>query len=458
MREDLSNVKIAYIGGGSRGWAWNFMADLALEPDFSGSIYLYDLDKEAAENNAVIGNKITADERAVGKWNYVVADTLQDALTDAEFVIISILPGTFDEMESDVHAPEKYGIYQSVGDTVGPGGILRALRTVPMYVTIAEAIKAYAPDAWVINYTNPMTVCVRTLYEVFPEIKAFGCCHEVFGTQELLADMLEDMYGVESVKREEIKINVMGINHFTWISKAAYREKDLFSLYEQFVDKYYETGYERNEGDRKKQAFSCAHRVKFDLFKKYGLIAAAGDRHLAEFMPPWYLKDPETAEAWRFQLTSVEFRKKQLEERLEQSRRLRNGEENVEIKPSGEEGVRLIKAILGLENIVSNVNLPNYGQIANLPKGVVVETNALFSRDSVAPIVAGSLPGDILSLVSRHVNNQENIVKAAISRDYDLAFHAFMNDPLVKTDLEKGEELFKTMLHNTEKYLPGWNL
>lgn len=170
----VKDLRIAYIGGGSRGWAWTFMRDLALEPALGGTIVLYDIDKEAAKANEIIGNGISEREEAVGKWKYIVADTLKEALTGSDFVVISILPGTFDEMESDVHEPEKYGIYQSVGDTAGPGGMVRALRTIPMFVTIAEAIRDYAPQAWVINYTNPMSLCVKTLYHVFPQIKAFG--------------------------------------------------------------------------------------------------------------------------------------------------------------------------------------------------------------------------------------------------------------------------------------------
>ena len=139
----------------------------------------------------------------------------------ADFVVISILPGTFDEMESDVHTPEKYNIYQSVGDTAGPGGILRALRTIPMFEEIAENIKKYCPDAWVINYTNPMTMCVKTLYKVFPEIKAFGCCHEVFGTQKTACKMhLKILKVIKDVKREDIKVNVVGVNHFNLAYKG----------------------------------------------------------------------------------------------------------------------------------------------------------------------------------------------------------------------------------------------
>lgn len=455
----VRDLQIAYIGGGSRGWAWGLMSDLALEEQMHGTIRLYDIDLEAAQHNEIIGNAVSAREEAIGKWNYVTVPSLKEALTGADFVIISILPGTFDEMDSDVHEPEKYGIYQSVGDTVGPGGLVRALRTIPMYVEFAEAIKEYCPNAWVINYTNPMTLCVRTLYEVYPEIKAFGCCHEVFGTQKLLGMMLEDLCDIKDVQRDEVDINVLGINHFTWLDKASYKGMDLMPLYKEFVDKYYETGFTgKSDSNWMNNSFESAQRVKFDLFKQYGLIAAAGDRHLAEFMPPWYLKNPDTVKGWMFGLTTVDYRKKELVERLERSARLVSGEEKLELKHSGEEGYLLMKSILGLGNRISNVNSPNRGQIPNLPLGVIVETNALFGRDKICPVVAGEIPGSVLSLVNRHVLNQENILKAAMTKDKELAFQAFMNDPLVTIDAKEGRKLFDTMLQRTKKYLPDWDI
>ena len=189
--DKVTDLKIAYIGGGSRGWAWTLMTDLAQEDQISGEVRLYDLDQKAAEVNKKIGNHLMSREDAKGDWKFEVYPTLESALTGCDFVIISILPGTFDEMESDVHLPERVGCYQSVGDTAGPGGIVRALRTIPMYVEIAQAIRSFCPDAWVINYTNPMSLCVKTLYYVFPQIKAFGCCHEVFGTQKMLQGFLK---------------------------------------------------------------------------------------------------------------------------------------------------------------------------------------------------------------------------------------------------------------------------
>jgi alpha-galactosidase/6-phospho-beta-glucosidase family protein len=459
-QEKVSDLKIAYIGGGSRGWAWGLMSDLAAEPVLSGTVKLYDTNLEAAKNNAVIGNRLYDRNDVHGKWKYEAVPTLKEALTGTDFIIISILPGTFEEMHSDVHLPEEYGIYQSVGDTVGPGGLVRALRTIPLYVEIANAIRQYSPNAWVINYTNPMTLCVRTLYETFPDIKAVGCCHEVFGTQKLLTAALAEIGGVQGVGREEIQVNVLGINHFTWLDKARYKGTDLLPLYAEFADKFYEEGYEGTEkGHWMNNTFRSASRIHFDLFKKFGMIAAAGDRHLAEFMPlHWYLKDPETARQWKFNLTTVDWRKQNREELLERSERLVKGEQQFELKETGEEGVKMMKALLGLEEMVTNVNLPNAGQMSGVPMGAVVETNAHFASNTVRPVIAGELPSEINGLIMRHIMNQETTLKAALTKDRHLAFKAFANDPLVAISPDKAEELFNRMLQNTKSYLPGWEL
>ena len=451
----VKDLQIAYIGGGSRGWAWKLMADLALEKELSGTIRLYDIDWEAAKNNEIIGNKFSVQKDAAGKWEYKAVESLETALTGADFVIISILPGTFEEMRSDVHEPEKYGIYQSVGDTVGPGGLVRALRTIPQFVEIAQAIEKFSPNAWVINYTNPMTLCVRTLYEVFPKIKAFGCCHEVFGTERLLTAMIAETLGIQGVSRDELSINVMGINHFTWIDRASYQGYDLIPLYRDFSDRYYEEGYNSDpERYWETNTFAYMNRVKFDLFRRYGVIAAAGDRHLAEFCPPWYLKDPETVKSWKFGLTTVDYRINDLHNRLEKSKKLVSGTLQPELKPSGEEGVLLLKALLGIHDKISNVNIPNYGQIPNLPRGAVVETNALFCRNHISPIFAGNLPHGVDALVTRHVLNQESALQAALRTDREAAFQVFLNDPLVNLSLSDGRKLFDAMLENTRKYLP----
>ncbi len=454
--DHVSDINIAYIGGGSKNWAWILMTDLALEEQLSGTVKLYDIDFQAAYDNEIIGNKLNTGNDVKNKWNYKAVKSLEEALYKADFVIISIIPGTFKEMASDVHTPEKYGIYQPVGDTTGPGGLMRALRIIPIFIDFAQSIKKHAPEAWVINYTNPMSLCTKSLYYGYPEIKTFGCCHEVFHTQTLLTYMLDDMQNIKSIPREEIKINILGINHFTWLDYAVYKDIDLFPLYTKFVDKHYE-GYNGIK-DCAAWVFSSTHRIKFDLFKKYGLIASAGDRHLVEFMPTLYLKDPETVRSWGFYLTPVDWRIDDQKEKIEKSKRLLKGEEKIDLIPSGEEGVMQIKALIGLKDLVTNVNLPNQGQIKNLPEGSIVETNALFRKNSIKPILAGELPFEIKSLIDPHVTNHEIILNAAVEHNKELAFKAFMNDPLVTIKQDDAKKLFDEMLFNIKEYLPGWDI
>ncbi len=457
--QKAEDIKIAYIGGGSRGWAWGFMSDLVSCEDMAGSVYLYDIDFDAAKHNEIIGNKYNHVDGAVTVWNYKAVETIEEALTDADAVIISILPGTMKEMESDVHTPEKYGIYQSVGDTIGPGGIVRAMRTIPMFEEIAENIKKCCPKAWVINYTNPMSLCVKTLYRVFPEIRAFGCCHEVFGTQKLLKSMIKEMFD-EEVAREDIKVNPISVNHFTWITSASYKNMDLIPYYREFCEKH---GYCYDNGTVDKNwmnsSFKSEEKVKMDLFKRFGYIAAAGDRHLAEFCPgKWYLESPERVQEMHFGLTTVEWRKKDLEERLAKSARLVSGEEEVVIDCTGEEGVQQLRALFGLREIVTNVNIPNRGQIPNLPKGAIVETNAAFRANSLTPVFAGEIPEEIYPLISRVCAEQELISDGIAKRDLNMIFDAFSNDPLVTCNLEDARKLFDEMCENTKAYLGMYDL
>jgi len=180
---------------------------------------------------------------------------------------------------------------------------------------------------------------------------------------------------------------------------------------------------------------------------------------LVEFLPgKWYLKDKETIDHWKVRMVHVQSRIDGLKERMAKSERLVNNEEEFELKRSGEEGVRQIKAILGLGDLVTNVNLPNYGQTPDLPEGAVVETNALFSKDSVRPVQAGTMPIPVRNLVMQQVLNQETVLRAAINRDKELAFQAFINDPLVTIDLKEARALFEEMLENTKDYLPGYDI
>ena len=455
-KQAAHRLRIAYIGGGSRGWAHAVMNDLALCPDLCGELALYDIDKPMAQLNARWGKRLMESPQARGQWRFTVADTLGAALKGADFVFASIQPGPMSMMASDVGIPLEYGIVHPVGDTVGPAGLCRSLRAVADYAAIAQAVRRYCPRAWVINYTNPMSACTRALYKVFPQIKAFGCCHEVFGTQRHLAELVQKYHGVMPT-RDEVRVNVLAVNHFTWIDRADYQGIDLLALFGRWCR---EPGVVREipVGEIAEMGtFGHKHQVSIDLFRRYGILPAAGERHLVEFVP-FYAKDEPTLNRWGVKSTPVSWRVERYERLPKEFRHRLADRARFELKGSGEESVRQIKAVLGMADLRTNVNLPNVGQIDGLPRAAVVETNAWFTRDSVKPEFAGRLPAGVEALVQRTVACQEMIVEAALRRDKLLAFQAFLNDPLMSLPTDRAWRMFTRMLRATKANLPGWKI
>lgn len=446
------HVKIAYIGGGSRGWARTLMTDLALQEDFGGEVRLYDIDSAAAQDNIIIGNMIGRHKDARSRWEYIVANSLKDALSGVDIVVISILPGTFEEMESDVHTPEQFGILQSVGDTAGPGGILRAMRAIPMYEVFGEAIRDYCPQAFVINFSNPMTFLTSALYDVFPQVKAFGCCHEVFGTLDMFKDMLKEMKGI-NVSRKDIDYDVFGVNHFTWITRISHNGVDLIPTYQDYIDKH---GRDNQLSKIESNPLISANLVKMDLFRRYGQVAAAGDRHLVEFMNQgWYLADRATVKRWSFGLTDVAYRKNELLTRYRHTAEILSGKKPITLERSGEEFVQIIAGLIGVRDWSSNVNIINDGGVDYAPVGAVVEHNAVFTKGRIDKLTEGvPLKDNVKALVADTAYRQFAALKAIRSRDINDIFQCFIKEPLCSGLTRiKAEELFVKMIANTKQYL-----
>ncbi|MCA1810170.1 MAG: alpha-glucosidase/alpha-galactosidase, partial [Lentisphaerae bacterium] len=440
-----------------RGWAHKLMNDLTLCPHLTGEVRLFDIDRPMALLNARWGERVNAAPAAVSEWKFKAVKTLKEALTGADFVICSIQPGAIEMMGHDLNIPRKYGIVHPVGDTVGPAGMIRSLRSVGDYAVFAEAVERYCPAAWVINYTNPMTVCTRTLYKVFPGIKAFGCCHEVFSTQKWLGQLLEEYHGIKAT-RDEILVNVLGVNHFTWVDRARYLDIDLFPLVRRKMGEKGMVRKFRPEDLANQDQMKGRRQVVFDLFKRFSLIAAAGERHIVEFLP-FYCKSEEVLNSWGVKLTPYEFRQRRYENAPREFRARLRDRKPFELEPSKEEGVRQMMALCGLGNLRTNVNLPNIGQIEGLPRDAVVETNSSFTYDNVAPEFAGQLPLPVETHVLRAVANQETIVHAGLTADRDLAFQAFLNDPLMTLQTDAAWRMFREMLQATKSALPkGWRI
>jgi alpha-galactosidase/6-phospho-beta-glucosidase family protein len=449
------SLKIAYIGGGSRDWARKLMIDLALCPDLTGEVALYDIDMDSARLNEQLGNWMQTQPGVVSQWHYTAVSTLRDALHEADFVIISIQPGSLELMRDEIALAEEYGLYYPVGDTIGAAGLIRGLRSASTYKDFAQALATYCPNAWVINYTNPMSICTRTLTRVAPELKVFGCCHEVFSTQRMLATVASKYLNIELPPRHEIQVNVLGINHFTWVDKATYQNHDLLELLKRHLEGPGTLRtYTQEEVEGFKDWFHSTDQVKFNLFKRFGILAAAGDRHLVEFLPG-FIRSPETLFKWGIIRTPVSYRVERWATAPQKTRDLIYGVTPLVLESSGEEGVGMIKALLGLGDLVTNVNMENVGQISNMPLHAVVETNAHFSRDTIRPLSAGALPAGITPLINQHNANQELIIEAALTQDFDLAFQAFFNDPSNHLPLDDAWELFTKMLRVNKEYLPS---
>lgn len=448
-------VKIAYVGGGSLNWAPQLMADLAQDVRLSAEVRLYDIDTGAAHRNVQMGNRFAEISRGP-KARYVLSETLADALRGADVVVVSILPGRFSDMAQDIGIPARYGIAQAVGDTVGPGGFVRALRSVPMLADIGRMIGEHAPDAYVCNLTNPMSVLTGALYRAFPEIKCWGECHEVTKLRKQVAWIANRETGGAPWTHRDVEVNVLGINHFTFVDRIALNGQDMMPAYRAFAEAYGQDGWiaaEPDPDDEFARYFEDRSLVKFDLFRRFGIAAAAGDRHLAEFMPAEDYLDQ--AQRWKFALTPVEYRVRNSAARREKAESLATGRITPQAKRSDEALVDQIVALMGGKDHVSNVNLPNTGQIENLPKGAIVESNARFSSLGITPLMAGALPASIQPVIADHASRQTHLLDAMMTGDHGALFPLFRTDPLVAPlSTEAARSMFDEMIYATANYLP----
>lgn len=440
----MEMVRICIIGGGSRLWAIRFLQDLTLQDKVSAHVVLYDIDKKAALNNEAVANEIF---KVNGKSNMLsvsVADTLPEGLKGTDFIIIAIEPGVTDIRKYDLGLPEEYGILQSVGDTTGPGGLMRARRALPLFFDFAREIEKYAPDAWVINYTNPMTLCTAALYKAFPGIKALGCCHEVFHTETFIAEFLSEKRGIAVPDRREIDIDVSGLNHFTFVTSAKYKGEDVMPLLREYVrtDEAFPDLTEKGK-DRVKNGkwFESDHRVALKFLKDFDVLGAAGDRHLAEFVP-FFLTSDEMAWRYGFVRTPYSYREA---EALRKKNKVYTDEELI-ATPSDEEGVDILLSLCGERTLKTNINMPNKGQVRYLGEGHIVESNGYISCNSIVPIVSAD-PCPAIQAMEQRIETEQDIALEAIwKNDMDLLFEAFAIDPLVSLHLDKAHELFNKML------------
>jgi alpha-galactosidase len=267
-------VKIAFIGGGSVQWTPKLVVDLASTPALAGAeLVLHDIDPDALD---LLGR---AAGRIVGKLGDALrlGATLDraEALRGADFVILCVAIGGLAAMRHDLEIPERYGARQSVGDTVGPGGLARGLRNIPFAVRVAREMEALCPDAWLLNLTNPMTTICRGVTRA-TSIRTIGLCHEVDGVRPRLARLL-------GLTPDQVAFEVAGINHLPIITRMSVARRDGMPLLRDWIAAHGALCFaeERSAGPR--DSFADRLGVKLSLFAQTGVLYGAGDRHVAEF-------------------------------------------------------------------------------------------------------------------------------------------------------------------------------
>ena len=423
-------TKIVFVGGGSFHWGPGIIRDLIVTPELSGStLVLHDLNHEAAETNRVIAELLR--ERAGADFTVAVIDDRRAALDGAGYVIVAIATGGLEAWRLDMEIPDKHGVRQTIADTVGPGGWSRGLRTIPVMVDIARDMEQVCPGAWLLNVTNPMTTLTRSVNRE-TSVRCIGLCHEMFHCMQELAPML-------GAQPEEVHFNGAGINHCAWMLEIKVRGEDGLELVRRY---WKENGYPEDT-------------VAPLLFGIFGYLPIWRGRHLSEFFPHFLTPESGYGEKYGFldQMVTVKDRYASRKRGRQRWLKMREGEHLPELKIGGEPIAPIITALEGGEPVTVPANWPNIGQVANFPPDVVVETKAVVDHRGVSPIAAGRLPAGIHAVLSRHVENQELIVEAAVKGDRELAFQALFNDPLVK-DLDSARAIFDELLAAHAEYLP----
>lgn len=441
-------TRIVVIGGGSYTWGPTFLRDIFATPELAGStLVLHDIAQDRMDLVYALGQKMIADFHL----DFVLEKTLSlaEALQGADFIILTITTGGLESMRPDLEIPAKYGIKQSVGDTTGPGGLARALRNIPVVAEIGRKVMRICPNALFLNYTNPMTVLTRTL--AMQGVKVVGLCHEWIGVREKLAQIF-------NTQPQKITAKIAGVNHLIWVTDLYADGKRVWDELPAITEKILSGEIKVDQDDS--SVFADHAKVKSTLFKLYGTLPAAGDRHLAEFFPHFINESTSWGADYDIRLTSVDDRYEMESEAKRLIEAALRGD--VPLAPfmaevSTEAANKIIRAVVSGEQYIGIMNLPNVGQIANLPHSAVVETYGLIDVTGAHPVACGEVPVGVQNVLQKHVLNQEMTIQAALSGDWDLALQVLLNDSLSnRLTIPQAKQLLKELFEANQQYLPNF--
>lgn len=417
-------IKIAMIGAGSTVFMKNILTDVLLENSFKKcSVALHDIDPKRLKTSELVARKIAL---TVGAEPSIHAtEDRREALKGADFVIVMIQVGDYrSSTVPDFEIPAKYGLKQTIADTLGVGGIMRGLRTAPVLVNIAQDMLELCPGALMLQYVNPMAINCLALSRLTPDVKYAGLCHSVQGTA---IDLARDLGEPDDV----IEYECAGINHVAFYTKFAKRgpSGDIEDLYPRLralaETREYGTNFD-----------GCANHVRYEMLRRLGYFVTESSEHFAEYTP-WFIKSgqPDLIENFDIPINEYMRRCEMQAAEWEAQEKALLSDQPLHCEKSIEYAARIIHAMVNNAPEQINANVMNNGYIGNLPTDICVEVPCRIDAVGLTPLAVPNLPPHLAALIMTNVNVQILTVEALVTGKKEHVYHAAMLDPHTGAEL-----------------------
>lgn len=442
--------KITFIGAGSTVFMKNIIGDVLQRPALGGAtIALMDINPERLEESEIVAGKLAKTLGASAKVE--THSNQRKALEGADFVVVAFQIGGYEPCTvTDFEVPKKYGLRQTIADTLGVGGIMRGLRTVPHLWSICEDMLEVCPDAILLQYVNPMAINTWAIAEKYPEIRQVGLCHSVQGTAGELARDLD-------VPLEEIRYRAAGINHMAFFLKFEHRQADgsFRDLYPDLLRGYREGRFPKPSDWNPR----CPNKVRYEMLARLGYFVTESSEHFAEYTP-YFIKDGRADLIEKFGIPLDEYPKRCVEQvaRWKSVADSYRTAETIDIKPSHEYASSIMNSVWTGEPSVVYGNVRNNGCITSLPDNCAAEVPCLVDASGIQPTFVGALPPQLTALIRTNINVQELTIAALMTENRDHLHHAAMMDPhtAAELDLDQIWRLVDDLLAAHGEWIPGW--
>ncbi|QPC83382.1 alpha-galactosidase [Phototrophicus methaneseepsis] len=432
-------TKIAFVGAGSAVFTYEIMTDILQTPGLdTGTIALVDIDAERLELAHQITEKVVA--LSGRQWTVEASVDRTQVIQDTNYLINTIEVAGLENVRHDFDIPMKYGVNQCIGDTIGPGGIFKALRTLPAWIDILHDTERLAPDALVMNYTNPMSLTCLTGVRA-SSLPIVGLCHSIQHTSEQLAEYL-------GIPHQELKYRAAGVNHLAWLVDLTHNGEDMYPLLREKA---------------KDPAIYEQDPIRFEMMLHLGAFVTESSGHSSEYTP-YFRKRPDLVEKYTrpeylgetgFYANNWPTWRQESDDWI---RQMLAGEEEIELERGPEYASYIIEAMEFDKPTVIYGNVPNTDLVTNLPRDGVVEVACLVNQNGIQPTHFGELPTQLAALDQAHMAVHDLVAQAVLEQNREAAFYALMLDPLTAAVCSPAEirQMFDEMSVAEAPYLPEW--